>query len=502
MTTKAPIPIIPLTAWPEADRARWLESPTVGRWSAKYARGVAKGYGRFLAFQPARTGPITPSTIAAYDEFLAPRLAVSSVANYLIELYYALCVVRPDEDWLWLWQKARATLAKPPKKCLPPAEPARKRQNVGLDSWSPEQRQRWQDALAAGPRLGTFKTRKERTAESNDPKPDKSPFQPAVPLHLLQPATQRNLERGWSRWLTWTRCAADGQEIPTPQSLDAFVAAVDGRKRSPVTITTYVYQVYRVASELWPDADWRWLKRDWMALKNIAEPSRDKWSKFVPIDELCELGIRLMVEAMSEAPTQRTILKFRDGYLIALLALRPKRASNIAEMEVGTNLAFGSDGLPNQMWWSRTKNGEESSLPYPTAILGRFHRLWWDTYRPKLLAQKSDDRHLWIGRFGNPLSPNELWRRVVHWTRKRLHRTVGPHAFRTNYATSMAIQEGRLLAFVRVMLDHRDPRSLSHYQLISNSFMAGRALDDAGTKLIAAVGPNLERNRRRSRRSA
>ncbi|WP_316979905.1 tyrosine-type recombinase/integrase [Shumkonia mesophila] len=494
MNDKAAIPITPFAAWPEAERARWAESPTVGRWSKGYARRMARGYGRFLAFLKIRPERIASSTIADYEAFLASRLATSSVASYLIDLYYALCVVQPDADWLWLWKSVRLPLAQPPKSPTQPS-PVRSRRDTRLDCWSVEHRRCWQAALAAGPRLGMFKTRKERNATSQANADRSSPWS-SVPLHLLTPIRRKALERGWCRWLAWARTAANSQEMPTPEALNGFVATCERRKNAPVTIATYVGQVYRVAAELWPDVDWRWLKRDWLALENIAEPSRDKWSKFVPIDELYELGIRLMVEAMEEAPTLRTATKFRDGYLVALLALRPKRASNIAEIEVGTNLAFGSDGLPNQLWWSRTKNGDESSLPYPTAILGKFHRLWWDRYRPKLVAAGSEDQHLWIGRFGRPLSSDDIWRRVTHWTRKRLDRPVGPQGFRTNYATSMAIEEGRLLPFVRVMLDHRDPRSIAHYQLISESFRAGRALDEASNQLIAAVGPRL-RNRRR-----
>ncbi|WP_316980081.1 tyrosine-type recombinase/integrase [Shumkonia mesophila] len=489
------IPIIPFADWPEDERARWAESRTVARWSKGYARRVARGYGRFLAFLETGTEEIISSTIDDYEFFLASRFAASSVASYLVDLYYALCVVHPNADWLWLWKKARLPLTQPPKS--PPPSPVGPRRHPGLDQWSPEHRQKWQGQLDAGPRLGTFKTRKERNATSHEADADKSSPWSSVPLHLLTPVRRKALERGWCRWLAWVRTAANGQEMPAPETLNGFVATCERRKNSPVTIATYVGLVYRVAAELWPEVDWRWLKRDWLALENIAEPSRDKWAKFVPIDELCELGIQLMVEAIEEAPTPRTATKFRDGYLIAFLALRPKRVSNIAEIEVGINLAFGTDGLPNQLWWPRTKNGDESSLPYPTAILGSFHRLWWDQYRPKLMAAGSDERHLWIGRFGRPLSPDGIWRRVTHWTRKQLGRAVGPHAFRTNYATSMAIEEGRLLPFVRVMLDHRDPRSIAHYQLISESFKAGRALDEAGKKLIEAVGPKLERNHRR-----
>jgi hypothetical protein len=185
----------------------------------------------------------------------------------------------------------------------------------------------------------------------------------------------------------------------------------------------------------------------------------------------------------------RTVLAatlYRDGLFIALIALRPKRVSNIATLQVGVTLLMDASGMPETIAFPRTKNGSSSTTPYPSQHLGHYHQVWWRQFRPLLLGNSPDDGHVWLGKDGTAVKSGQLWRQ----TRKRtepeppvgLGKAIGVHLVRTIYATSMAeqaITDPRLLKLTPWMLDHRDPRSIEPYNLQARGMAAAAKLEQA-----------------------
>ena len=74
--------------------------------------------------------------------------------------------------------------------------------------------------------------------------------------------------------------------------------------------------------------------------RNAARPVRDKRSKLRPTDELMATGIRLMAEAEAAVggSLSRRADLYRDGLMLALLALRPFRLTNFAGDPPGQHL--------------------------------------------------------------------------------------------------------------------------------------------------------------------
>lgn len=82
-----------------------------------------------------------------------------------------------------------------------------------------------------------------------------------------------------------------------------------------------------------------------IALK--AKPSRSKAGRIVRPRQLLELGTTLMAEAdaaLAEDP-RSAALAYRNGLLIALMALVPLRSGNFSQMEFGRHLARLGDGI-------------------------------------------------------------------------------------------------------------------------------------------------------------
>ncbi|MBK1698301.1 hypothetical protein CKO21_13720 [Rhodovibrio salinarum] len=297
----------------------------------------------------------------------------------------------------------------------------------------------------------------------------------------------------FATWDRYQRLAAqhDFSQIPTPDSLDAFVKAVVGENSdiSDVSLADYVGRIYAACRSLYPEQGWAWLKHDWRAMARLAEARRDKRAQFVPIDELYLFGIRMMHRAVDMPRTVEAATMYRDGLFIALLALRPKRRSNITSLKVGVTLLLAAEGTPETIVFARTKNGSPSTTPYPSQHLGVYHDIWWQQFRPILLGDRPDRGDVWIGKQGEAVRHDQLWRQM----RKRtaapepvgLGRAIGVHIVRTIYATSIAeaISDPTLLRLTPWMLDHRDPRSIEPYNLHASGMAAAAELERAADLL-------------------
>jgi len=104
-------------------------------------------------------------------------------------------------------------------------------------------------------------------------------------------------------------------------------------------------------------------------------------------EELVELGLRLMEGAESEAKgTERQrAIAFRDGMLIALLALRPAmRRRNLAALEIDRHLRRIGDTWIVAFAEDETKTGVALEFPWPQILLSGFAH-WLDHWRPMLL---------------------------------------------------------------------------------------------------------------------
>jgi integrase/recombinase XerD len=112
---------LPIAAWPERDRLAWeagtcragpFEKNGAGSdWSPHSRKKTARGYGRWLGWlkqkgsfdpSPAPGAQVTRPLVADYVAALSLSCAPYTVVCRLQELYDALRVVAPDEDWRWL----------------------------------------------------------------------------------------------------------------------------------------------------------------------------------------------------------------------------------------------------------------------------------------------------------------------------------------------------------------------------------------------------------------
>jgi hypothetical protein len=110
----------------------------------------------------------------------------------------------------------------------------------------------------------------------------------------------------------------------------------------------------------------------------------------------------MMAEATDRPLSPRTrALRYRDGLLIAFLALRPVRLANLAAMSLDRHLEFNEEGVWVRFAAAEVKNRRPLEFPWPTILLAPL-RAYLEVHRPVLL-EGADTPILWLGRLG-PLS--------------------------------------------------------------------------------------------------
>ena len=161
----------------------------------------------------------------------------------------------------------------------------------------------------------------------------------------------------------------------TPDRVDRFIAELQARVSS-VTVYGSIYKLRRMAQLLAPGRDFTWLTEIEKDLALVMQP-RSKFNRLVYSNVLLEAGMTLMAEA--DAATHRSALararQFRNGLMVALLALHPIRLKNFAALEIGRSFKKVNDS-----WWivlsaSETKEKRADERPVDTGLAP-----WIDRY--------------------------------------------------------------------------------------------------------------------------
>ena len=211
-------------------------------------------------------------------------------------------------------------------------------------------------------------------------------------------------------------------------------------------------------------ADFRWLAEIEGDLALVMVP-KSKFDRVVLSERLVEAGLTLVAEAEGSPMSAFERAKgIRNGFMIALLALRPMRVKNFASLEIGHTFkqVCGS-------WWitlpgGSTKTGASEERRVPD-FLNRAIELYLKQARPILIGAKPATNSLWISsRTGHQITTKNLGTLISKITFHTLGVDVSPHLFRTAAATTAALYGGNTPHLASALLGHTDPRvTYEHY---------------------------------------
>src|SRR5262249_49045214 len=160
--------------------------------------------------------------------------------------------------------------------------------------------------------------------------------------------------------------------------------------------------------------------------------------------------------------------QFRDGLMVALLAVCPIRLKNLAGLEIGRTFK-----QIRSSWWivlpaSETKERRADERPAPD-----FLTQWVDRYlkdhRPILAHTNDALASLWLAaNDGQPLGYDSVASIISRTTLATLGVDVSPHLFRTSAGSTAAMHAGQTPHLASALLHHTDPAvTEEHYNRAS-----------------------------------
>jgi integrase/recombinase XerD len=309
------------------------------------------------------------------------------------------------------------------------------------------------------------------------------------PASHWSPATIHKNRRGYGRWLTFLR----GQKLVGPDqdpagrvtrtAVGQYLALLESQDLAPYTVVARIDELRAVMAVMAPGQDWRWLTKFATRLRRQARPVTDKRSRLVPTGDLFELGLSLMETTENEPGSNRVrqAVQYRDGLMIAFLAARPVRLSNLASMRLGTQIIQQRDGWALVFEAHEMKGRQPYEVRFPQGLEDALET-YLEKWRPLLLRGQEADR-LWITKDGRPMKPKAAYDRITKVTLRTLGKSLNPHLFRDCAATSIALDDPEHVRIIPSVLGHSSLSTSEKHYNQARSLEAGRRYQSAITDL-------------------
>ena len=199
---------------------------------------------------------------------------------------------------------------------------------------------------------------------------------------------------------------------------------------------------------------------------------RSKAARIVTSSRLVALGTKLMEESTAVEAKITAAVRYRDGLMIALLALRPVRLRTFSLIRVGTHLRQVGEEWRMIFEGPESKSGRAFEITVPENLVP-FFEYYLREVRPKFTGA---DRHngVWASTKGGPLTANAIAHVITERTREAFGQSVHPHLFRHCAATTIAVLQPGRIGVARDLLGHASLTTTNAYYNKARSINASR----------------------------
>ena len=334
-----------------------------------------------------------------------------------------------------------------------------KRLYLPYADWPQQDRARWEAAFKAG----------------NDLFDDHG-----AAAHLAE-RTQQQLQYAYGKFLAFISARYASLLICPPAKRVTRDVVKDYVKWQPatcgdVTLSLYLFHLWFALRYLSPSDDWAWLLAISRRIRDQAKLKPQK-HHLVTSEALYTLGIQLMDRAIASGkPTTswRVQTGFRDGVVIALLALVPLRRRTLAALRIGKHLVRAGERWVLEIPASDIKT--KRALEYPiSAQLSKRIDVYLNQIRPRILGAGEHD-YVWASCRGRPMSDRAIYGSVRRRTRKELGFPVNLHRFRNAAATFWSLRDPINARGARDLLGHASFATTEAHYVMGQSRLAGRTL--------------------------
>jgi hypothetical protein len=280
-------------------------------------------------------------------------------------------------------------------------------------SWPAEDRSRWDAAFEQGDRFD-----------------ETSPG-----AHLAQ-STRLVQRQSYARFLGFLSAKHPDRLTLTPearidQPMVAEYVAWRRRSRGDLAIDIDLHHLRGALVLICPQSDWPWLKA---VIKRIAAARPRKAGKYhlVTSERLYALGVELMDRAVAnadgaECTSKADALLYRDGLVIALLALLPMRRRTLVALRIGRHLVKSGDVWALDIPPADTKCRRAIDYPIFPELSARID-VYLEQFRSRIPGAGKHGG-LWASNKGCPMSANAIYATVRNRTKEAFGFGVNPHRF-------------------------------------------------------------------------
>jgi integrase len=278
------------------------------------------------------------------------------------------------------------------------------------------------------------------------------------------------------------------EQLLTEAWLRDYIAALR-RRTAPVTVVTQIALLSSAIAAMAPAADRTLLKLAINRLKPMARRTRNKDSRVVSPVILLQLGQTLMAnwQARREHDPRLNAMDYRDGLMIAFLALCPVRLENLAQMRVGEHLTFEGELVRVEFTGLETKGGRPLEFDWPHELRPALE-FYLSRVHPMIYELPQNNGPLWpsLQVRKRQMGACAIYMRITKLTAKHLGCRINPHMFRDAAATfiSEMTPERALLAAgvlqhtnLQITKDHyirgQQHQMLHRYQHAIDDLIAG-----------------------------
>ena len=240
------------------------------------------------------------------------------------------------------------------------------------------------------------------------------------------------------------------------------------------TIATGLDRLRLAITYMCPGAEISWLvpiaKR--LAVHAAPKPAR---LHLVTSDQLYALGIELMDDAESSGSDHKAdAFRYRDGLIIALLAVAPLRRGTLAALRVSQHLLKSGDLWVLEIPAKDMKTRQPLDFLLSGPLSARIDR-YLAEFRD---AIPGATRHsgLWPSNKGRPMDGGAIYDKVRQRTREGLGFPVNLHRFRHAAATFWSISDPKNVRGAKDLLGHASFGTTEKHYVMAQSRLAGRVL--------------------------
>jgi integrase/recombinase XerD len=301
----------------------------------------------------------------------------------------------------------------------------------------------------------------------------------------LRPATNHAVAKGYGRWLhalaSWGELDAD--QPPAARivlaRLRRYVDELKSAGNLGSTIGVRLEELRAAAKVMDPATDWDWLKRPSARLRASSTPKTDKRERLVSASDLYALGLRLMETAAEQRKPGHRLVHYRDGLMIAFLALQPLRVKNV-DLVLGQTLVKVGGIWTLVIPGDQTKTHAPIEVTWPDSLIAPLEH-YLSTIRPVLARRRRTSPidagdHLWISAEGRPISEKRIHNAIKVRTVEALGKAINPHLARDIAVTTLAIEDPLHVRAAAPVLGHATLGTTERHYQQATALQAQRAL--------------------------